>query len=164
METDIKKSLDFVGLNNFSLLFNGSIIHSKVVFTEGSVEHDRPMQGQSPYIINVGLFYQNDKLGLNLSALYNVIGKRIIGIGGTINNDVPDMYEIPRDVIDLSLNKKLGKRVELNLSIRDLLAQKSVFKQFPKFYDEAGCLQSREQITREFKPGRNLSFTVKVNF
>ncbi|MDR2562442.1 MAG: outer membrane beta-barrel protein [Prevotellaceae bacterium] len=170
LEIDVKKSLDFVGMNNFSVLFNGSIIKSKVMFTEGSMEHDRPMQGQSPYIINAGLFYQSSKAGLSLAAMYNVIGKRIIGIGkvdssegSTINSDVPDMYEIPRNVIDLSISKKFGKRLELNMSIRDLLADKSIFKQFPKFYDEAGRLHSREQTTREFKPGRNISLTIKVN-
>ena len=170
LEIDVKKSLDFLGMNNFSVLFNGSIIKSNVVFTEGSMEHDRPMQGQSPYIVNAGLFYQSSKAGLSMAAMYNVIGKRIIGIGkvdssegSTINNDVPDMYEIPRDVIDLSISKKLGKRLELNLSVRDLLAHKSIFKQFPKFYDEEGRLQSREQVTREFKPGRNISFTIKLN-
>ena len=28
------------------------------------LEHDRPLQGQSPYLVNAGLFYQSPKLGL----------------------------------------------------------------------------------------------------
>ncbi len=171
LEVDVKKSLDFIGIDNFSLLFNGSLIDSKVIFGEESMEHDRPMQGQSPYIVNTGLFYQQDKWQLNASLMYNIIGKRIVGIGkvdssegGSINNDVPDMYEMPRNVLDFSISKRFSKMIELSASVRDLLAQKVVFKQFPKFYDENGNLQTREQTTKEFRPGQNISFTIKVNF
>ncbi len=171
VELDIKKSLDFMGMKNFSFLFNGSLIDSKVIFGENSQEHDRPMQGQSPYIVNTGLFYQNNKLNMSASLLYNIIGKRIMGIGktdrsegGSINNDVPDMYEMPRNVLDFTISKKFGKHVELNASVRDILAQKVVFKQFPQFYDEEGNLQTREQITKEYKPGQNVALTLKLNF
>ncbi len=171
VELDIRKSLDFIGMDNFSFLFNGSLIDSKVMFGGDSQEHDRPMQGQSPYIVNTGLFYQNDRIQTNISLLYNIIGKRIVGIGkvdtsegGSINNDVPDMYEMPRNVLDLSIGKKFGKMFELTVSVRDILAQKVVFKQFPKFYDSNGDLQTREQTTKEYKPGQNVALGLKVNF
>ena len=48
LELDIRKSLDFIGLKDFSWSFNGSLIHSRVHFEPGSYEYDRPMQGQSP--------------------------------------------------------------------------------------------------------------------
>ena len=55
------------------------------------------MQGQSPYLVNAGLFYQTEKAGVMAGVLYNRIGKRIVGIGrsdmsvgGSINNDIPD--------------------------------------------------------------------------
>lgn len=172
IELDIKKNLDFIGLKNFSLTFNGAIIKSKVKFEENSInEHNRPMQGQSPYLINTGLFYQNDKWGLTSSLLYNIIGKRIVGIGkvdtsegSTINNDIPDMYEMPRNTIDFSITKKLGKQFEINAGIKDILAQKVQFKQFPKFKDAEGNIHEREQVTKEFKPGRNISVTARLNF
>lgn len=172
IELDIKKNLDFIGLKNFSLTFNGAIIKSKVKFEENSInEHNRPMQGQSPYLINTGLFYQNDKWGLTSSLLYNIIGKRIVGIGkvdtsegSTINNDIPDMYEMPRNTIDFSITKKLGKQFEINAGIKDILAQKVQFKQFPKFKDPEGNIHEREQVTKEFKPGRNISVTARLNF
>lgn len=114
IELDIKKSLDFIGLPGFSWSFNGSLIKSKVNFEKGAKEENRPMQGQSPYLINTGLFYTNEKHQLNISLLYNRIGKRIIGVGrseGTtsgndVNSRVPDSYEMPRDVIDLTASKK----------------------------------------------------------
>jgi outer membrane receptor for ferrienterochelin and colicin len=138
------------------------------MFGENSPEHDRPMQGQSPYIVNTGLFYRNEKL--NIGLLYNTIGKRIVGIGrssnsggGSIDNDVPDMYEIARHVVDCSFGYRFGKHIELSAGIRDLLAQPLVYKQFPQFVDDAGITRQREQTTREYKPGRNFSITLKYN-
>ena len=168
VELDVKKSMDFIGLPDISLSFNGALIRSEVMFSEESMEHDRPMQGQSPYLINAGLFYQRDKLGAGL--MYNIIGKRIVGIGrndnsqgGSIDNDVPDMYEMPRHAIDLSLSYRLGKRIELSAGVRDILAAPMVYKQFPKFIDGNGKIQQREQITKEYKPGQNISVTFKLN-
>ena len=168
VELDIKKSLDFIGMKNFSLSFNGAIIGSKVVFGAESLDNDRPMQGQSPYIVNVGLFYQTQKISAGI--MYNIIGRRIVGIGKSdtqsslkIDNDVPDMYEMERNVIDLSFGYKFGKRVEINAGVRDLLAQPLEFKQFPQFSDPNGNLQKREQTTKKYKLGQNISVAVKVN-
>ena len=37
-------------------------------------EKDRPLQGQSPYIVNAGLYYtSSEKIGLSASLLYNII-------------------------------------------------------------------------------------------
>ena len=168
LELDMKKSLDFVGLSDFSLAFNGALIRSQVKFSESSSEHDRPMQGQSPYLVNAGLFYQHDTWSAGL--MYNIIGKRITGIGrtdnsqgGSIDNDVPDMYELPRNVIDLSFGYKCSKYIELSAGIRDLLAEPVIYRQYPEFTDDAGHIQKREQTTKAYKPGRNVSLTLKIN-
>jgi TonB-dependent receptor len=168
LEADIKKNLDFIGLPGFSLTFNGAIINSKVIFGKNSIEHDRPMQGQSPYIVNTGIFYQGKRL--NLGLLYNTIGKRIVGIGrsnsgqgGSIDNDIPDMYEMARHVFDLSLGCKFGKNIELSAGIRDLLAQPLVYKQFPKFAGDDGTILQREQTTKRYRPGQNFSVALKIN-
>ena len=168
LELDIRKNLDFIGLRGFSLSFNGAVIDSRVIFGENSIEHDRPMQGQSPYIVNTGIFYQSVRL--NLGLLYNTIGKRIVGIGrsnsgqtGNTDNDVPDMYEMARHVLDLSLGCKFGKHIELSAGIRDLLAQPLVYRQFPKFAGDDGSIVQREQTTKRFRPGQNFSVAIKVN-
>jgi hypothetical protein len=168
LEVDIIKSLDEWGLKDFGLAFNGAVISSKVVFDEGSIEHDRPMQGQSPYILNLGIFRRGERF--NAGLMYNIIGKRIVGIGrtdnsqgGTIDNNVPDMYELPRHALDLSLSYKFGKHIELSAGIRDILAQPLVYKQYPEFIDGSGNIQKREQTTKEYKPGRNIALTLKIN-
>lgn len=171
IELDIRKDLSFIGLPGFSWSFNGALIKSRVKFEAGSKEEDRPMQGQSPYLVNTGLFYKNDKLQLDVALLYNRIGKRIIGVGrseGTTSGNealrVPDSYEMPRDVIDLSASKKFGNHWELKLSIRDLLAQKVYYKQFADVHYSNGTSREVEQITRAYKPGRNIGVNAVYKF
>lgn len=163
LELDIRKSLDFIGLRNFSWSFNGSLIHSRVHFEPGSNEYDRPMQGQSPYLVNSGLFYNNQRQHLSVNLLYNRIGKRIVGVGRTEgggdasrNIRVPDSYEMPRDAFDLTASKRWG-RWEAKLAIRDLLNQSTVFKQFQAVGDK-----EIQQVTRKYKPGRNINLSVTV--
>ena len=171
IELDIRKDLSFIGLPGFSWSFNGALIKSRVKFEAGSKEEDRPMQGQSPYLVNTGLFYKNDKMQLDIALLYNRIGKRIIGVGrseGTTSGNealrVPDSYEMPRDVIDLSASKKFGNHWELKLSIRDLLAQKVYYKQFADVHYSNGTSREVEQITRAYKPGRNIGVSAVYKF
>ncbi len=161
LEADVRKNLAFMGLDNFSLSFNGALIHSKVRFEEGSREQDRPMQGQSPYLVNGGLFYNSGRLGLDVALLYNRIGKRIIGVGrteGSIGGGdqarVPDSYEMPRNSLDLTLSKKVGERFDLKLYFCNLLGEGITYKQFE---GEIG------QITRAYNPGRNIGFQLTYN-
>jgi len=132
LEVEVKKSLEtLIGLPNFSLSMNASYIFSEVQFDNSLSERSRPLQGQSPFVVNTSLFYQNDKMGLSSSLMYNVMGKRII-VAAELNQGevvVPDIYEMPRQVLDFSLNKKMGKHLELKLGIKDLLAHNFVTQQ-----------------------------------
>lgn len=168
VEVDIRKQLDFIGLKDFSWSFNAAWIKSKVEFDKGSNEKDRPMQGQSPYLINTGIFYQNQKHGWSAAALYNRIGKRIVGVGRSMGSssedsrNIPNSYEMPRNTVDLSLSKQLGKW-ELKASVRDLLAEKVVFKQIEEVTVNNQA-KSVEEITKRYKPGRNFNLTVSYQF
>lgn len=171
VELDIRKDLSFIGLRNFSLSFNGTLIHSRVNFPAGSRNENRPMQGQSPYLINTGLFYKNERQQLNITLLYNRIGKRIIGVGrsegssGSEDNArVPDSYEMPRDVFDLTLSKRFGEHLEIKANVRDLLAQKVSYKQFAEVPSANGTTREVEQITRQYKPGRNFGLSATYSF
>lgn len=171
VELDVRKNLGFIGLPNLSLVLNAAWIESNVTFNPGEVvlEPDRPMQGQSPYIVNAGLYYRSERAGLNVSLLYNRIGKRIVGLGKSnstepnINTMIPDSYEMPRDMLDFSISKTIGKSVEIRASVRDLLSQDIVYNQFPKF-EKDGVVYEREQITRRYDPGQSVSLGVSVKF
>ena len=171
VELDIRKNLGFIGLKDFSWSFNGALIKSKVQFEKGSKEEDRPMQGQSPYLINTGIFYKNEPLKMDIALLYNRIGKRIIGVGrseGSTGDDsnsrVPHSYEMPRNTIDFSLAKKFGNHLELKLNVRDLLAEKIYYKQFADVTYSDGTKKQVEEISRCYKPGRNIGLQAIYKF
>ena len=168
VELDIRKSLDFMGMRNFSLTFNGALIKSRVNFEEGSKEENRAMQGQSPYLINTGLFYQNEDLGISGGVLYNRIGKRIVGVGRNIGNggdtrNIPNSYEMPRNTLDLAVAKKFGTHWEIRASARDILAEKVVFQQMAKVFKD-GVSTNHKEITKEYRPGRNYNLSVGFHF
>ncbi|MDP3436428.1 MAG: outer membrane beta-barrel protein [Bacteroidales bacterium] len=170
VEADIRKNLKFVGLKNLTLGLNAAYIYSRVEFDkENSLERDRAMQGQSPYIINTSLFYDSEKLGLSAGILYNRIGKRIVGIGkadtgtgASVNNEIPDTYELSKDVIDITLSKKIGKRVELKGGVKDILNQSVIFQQDPQYLDSSGNLQQRNQNSKTFKPGSYYTLAIQI--
>lgn len=165
LEVDMRKSLTFMGLNKFNLVMNASLIHSRVRFPAGSFERNRAMQGQSPYLVNTGLYYNDEDKGLKASLMYNRIGKRILYVGVVNQNiieDIPDTYEMPRNVIDFTVSKKLGENMELGFGVKDLLNEPVEFKQFP-LYNDGGNTVKREQTTRSFLPGRNLSLSLRIN-
>lgn len=171
VELDIRKNLGFIGLKDFSWSFNGALIKSKVQFEKGAKEEDRPMQGQSPYLINTGIFYKNAPLKMDIALLYNRIGKRIIGVGrseGSTGDDsnsrVPHSYEMPRNTIDFLLAKKFGEHLELKLNVRDLLAEKIYYKQFADVTYSDESKKEVEEIARCYKPGRNIGLQAIYKF
>ncbi len=131
IEAEVRKSLKFIDekLSNFMFSANGSFIHSEVLVSKLVNKNGyRPLQGQSPYLINAGLQYlQSGKNGFGLSLLYNRIGKRIWAVG---NVQDADIYEHPRNVLDLQLSKKIAKsKAELKINYSDILNNKGIFYQ-----------------------------------
>ena len=140
------KGFDF--LRNFTVIFNAAVIKSRICFNENSLEKDRALQGQSPFILNASLFYQNDSLGLNAGLMYNVAGKRISFVGDPFTGN-PHIYEMPSNQLDLSLSKKLGSRIELKAQVRNLFNSKTEYRQTVE--TESG---KASQTTMHYKPGR----------
>ena len=171
LELDIRKDLSFIGLKGFSWSFNGALIKSRVRFDASSRDENRPMQGQSPYLVNTGIFYKNERAALDIALLYNRIGKRIVGVGRTSGSTggqetlrVPDSYEMPRDMIDLSVSKRFGSHWEIRANVRDLLAQRIYYKQFAEVDYDNGSHRRVEQVTRSYRPGRNIGLQVRYSF
>jgi hypothetical protein len=79
----------------------------------------RPMYGQAPYLINAIISYSADSLGVVGTLSYNVQGPRLV-IAGAIAGR-PDVYELPRNTLDLKLSKRLGDKFTVSLTVRDIL-------------------------------------------
>ena len=163
VEIDLRKRMDFLGLPQWTLVANGSLIHSRVNFAETQHWKSRPMQGQSPYLLNLGLFYANK--GWAASALFNRIGKRLIGVGRSLGStddqtvNIPDSYEMPRSVLDLSVSYTLGA-FTFKVGCKDALAERVVFKQFNEVTQTDGSHKTVEEVTRRYRPGRSFSLGV----
>ena len=171
VEIEARKNLGFVGIESLSVSANASLIKSKVEFEAGSREKDRPMQGQSPYLVNVGLFYAPQDGKLSVGALYNVIGKRIIGVGrsvGTTGGDdsanIPHSYEMPRNVVDLSARYKFTDKIELSLAVRDLLNTKVRFEQQTDALHPDGSTTEVDEVTKSYRPGVNINLGLNFKF
>ena len=169
LETEARKNLGFITerLEKLTAVVNLSLIKSSVAF-------DRPLQGQSPYIVNMGLFWQDTDRGFMASLVYNRIGKRIIAVGRPSPNEwesIPDIYEMPRNEADLAVSKKIGEKLEVKAGIKDLFGEKVVFQQRVNtlvdmsYYGGDGTkLFDRTQNTRSYYPGRQFSVGISMKF
>jgi len=127
-ELEFRKKLDFIHvMRNFTLTGNFSYIYNRVKGTGV----DRPMQGQSPYLINAGLQYDAENSGFSATLLFNEIGRRILFVGNlqqATGVGVPEIWENPRALLDLQVAQKLFKsRAEIKLNVSDILNQHSYF-------------------------------------
>lgn len=130
LEVEFRKKLDFVtpALTNFSIGFNLAYIYSQVDISEGELalirvndpaaDDRRVMFGQSPYIVNALLSYDNAVKGLNANVNFNVQGSRlsVVSTGG-----IPNVYEKPRPTLDFNLKKAIANRWALKFSATNLL-------------------------------------------
>lgn len=128
VELEFRKKLDFMeAFKNFTFQANGSYIYSRVKDT--NLLLDRPLQGQSPYLVNVSLMYDVPQHGLTATLLYNQIGRRVTFVGSL---DQPDIYESSRPVFDFQLTKKFARdRAEIKLNVSDILNRTLYFYQNP---------------------------------
>lgn len=112
-------------LQKMSVLFNAAYIKSKVNLgnAAGIQDKDRPMYGQSPYLINSSIYYSDKEEGMDLSLSYNVIGRRLFGIG---NIDYPSIYEMPRNLLDVTFSKRFSRIWEIKGGVQNILNARNV--------------------------------------
>lgn len=159
------KYLGWSWLKNFTLYANLALIESKVTF-DGN--QSRTLQGQSPYVINASLFYEN-KAGWQVNASFNKIGQRIAYIGLPVSSAKfgLDIYEYGRSILDIQIAKKFGKNGMMKFTFGDLLAQNSVFYQDMNHngkYDEATVKEGGDNTLISFTNGRTISVGYSLSF
>lgn len=146
-------------LNKFTLSGNGTITRSMVVVGNPLLDSfsSRPLQGQSPYIINVALSYVGDSSGLSSTLSLNRIGRRLAIAGSNI---LPEFFDKERTVVDFQIAKTLLKdKLELKFNARDLLAQDIVTY---LDFDRSRTLTEKDKIFTSVKAPR--VFVVSASF
>jgi TonB-dependent receptor len=140
-------------LSNFSIVLNAAYIKSKVETDPQYLfvrDHNRPMYGQSPYIINAGIYYQTAKSDLSVSLLYNVFGKRIVGVG---TPEIPNSYEMPRNILDFTIMKRFGQNLTVKFGIKDILNQEVLIQQTMQQENMPDAIIK----VKAYTPGRTIS-------
>jgi len=157
LELEARKKLDIISpyLADFSIGTNLSLVESKVEIpdtllflrkqTRPDAANSRPFQGQSPYLFNLNVNYDNLDAGMSASIYYNIFGKRLnkVSLGGT-----PDIYEQPFGMLNFSLGWELIQNVKFKFSAKNILN------------DEIKMTHSyrgKEYIHQAYKVGRSFS-------
>jgi outer membrane receptor protein involved in Fe transport len=129
--------------------------------TEGTLPKNRIMFGQSPYLVNAGIFYNNEATKLQVNVLYNVFGRRLFAIGNI--TDSPSQYEMPRHSLDLTVTKGFGKGFEVRFGAQELL--NPAFRIVEDFKNNGkGKLDKDERNATLFENRRGQYFTLSFGY
>ncbi|MEW6510563.1 MAG: TonB-dependent receptor [Bacteroidota bacterium] len=134
-EVEVRSTLSFLGPygENFGIAGNYTRVNSRVEYVEvggNSISTTftpatRPMQGQSPFMINLALTFTEPGLGTSVSVLYNKFGRRLTTVGFLAE----DIYEEPRDLVDLAVTQPLWWGIQAKLTIKNVGDKERVLTQ-----------------------------------
>ena len=169
VELEIRKGLEFIGssFKTFSVFANLTYINSTVTLASVSgtgvtTSSDRPLQGQSPYLVNLGLQYNSDNNKWNGSILYNRIGQRL-ALVGIDDLGFPDVYERPRDQLDLQLSRRILKnKAEIKLNWSDMLNADYFF--YENVDSKKAYKTSSDRLFYSYTPGSTITIGFTYDF
>ena len=90
--------------------------------------------------------------------LYNIIGKRIFAVGSF---GTPDIYEMPRNMLEATISKTIFRYYEIRLSWQDILNQKYRMVQDS---NEDGKITNSDQQNMTYRMGSYWTMGVSVKF
>lgn len=172
VELEGRIGLDLIAkeLENYTLISNVTFVKSETSFDQnkkfpvflGNTKTEwttanitnlkRPLQGQSPYVLNLTLIYQNPEWNNEFSILYNTFGKRISEVGtvvGTYKYD--DTYEQSRQQLDMTYNQRFLDGYSLKIGVSNLLNSEHIYK-------------IGDDVTRSYKSGIAVSAGLSYSF
>ncbi len=162
-EFELRQRLDVITpmLRNFQLGGNFTLVQSTVDIPtkelltvrqlDPSASSTRELQGQSPYILNLDLSYDNVVTGTAAGLYYNIFGERLseVSLGGT-----PNLYEQPRGTLDLTASQRVWGNITLKAAGKNLL-DSSVRK--------VHHFKGRDYVSREHRLGRTFTLGLTYN-
>jgi len=135
VELELRQRLGFItdGLNKLKFNANVSLIKSELTMSEAeftsrqlaardgeNVKRERDLQGQAPFLLNIGLDYNDQDSGFQTGLFFNVQGEtlEVVGIGL-----VPDVYTKPFNSLNFTLNKSFGedRRSAIDFKVANIL-------------------------------------------
>ena len=167
-ELEVRKNFDFISkkLEDLTFVANLAYIYSRVnldkVKNNAGDETKRMMQGQSPYIVNLGLSYEHPKTKTGATLLYNQVGQRLYAVGEVGN---PSWYEHWRPLLDLQLSQRFWKdRGMIRFTVSDLIAKKTIFYQNDKPDSQRQYQAGKDNVVQSVNNYRTYSIQVSFKF
>ncbi|MEQ3655324.1 MAG: TonB-dependent receptor [Dokdonia sp.] len=167
-ELELRKNLGFIGLNNFALNVNYSLIESDETYNEDerilrenvlregeTLDGGRQLQGQSPFLLNTGITFDSGESGWKSGLFYNVQGRtlQIVGAG-----EIADVFTLPFNDLKFQLSKTFGTDGNQTLTFKagNLLDddRESVYKSFG----------AEDQLYSKWSPGQDFSLGYSYKF
>jgi len=162
LELEARRRLDVIhsSLANFLLSTNISFIRSRVAINKDELmlirnlrpdaSANRPFQGQSPFLVNMNLAYENSVSGISASLYYNVFGKRLdrVSFGGT-----PDVYEKPVGLLNFNFGLAINPHMSFKIAGQNLLNPDYVKYQ---------SFKGHEYIYSSYQRGRTFSIGISL--
>ncbi len=136
---------------NYYVAFNYAWIDSSVEIDTSlttQTNPDRPLQGQSPWVVNFQVGYNNPDSPHEWTLLYNEFGERITQAGVL---GQPDIYEQPFPQLDFVYKLRFREDWQFTLKLRNILDPKVEFTQ-------------GDEVTREFKRGSEVSLGLQWSY
>lgn len=175
IEVDVRKNLGFVDgwtktrfFRNFNVIGNVSLIASQMNNPNPAsfqIPHTT-LQNQSPYLYNLGLYYQNDSTGTQVTLLYNVFGDRLLFVG--TNDDKGQVQdanigEKGRKTLDLTISQRIYKKISLTFGIQNILNTAYRFVQDTNLDGKYDTKHGDKEIMY-YRMGPYYTVGIKVNF
>ena len=162
-EIEVRQSLSAITksrvLQHIGLVLNGSVIQSRVKLGDNAIQRsERPMVGQSPYVANAGIYFENKDTRTQINALWNVFGRRLYAAGSVVT---PDIYEMPRNSFDITASQGLGKHFDVKVSVQDILNQRVLLAQDS---NNNGAIEEKDEEVLSYRKGQYISVGVSYKF
>jgi TonB-dependent receptor len=169
-EFEFRKSLNFIheSISNFNVSGNLTLVKSQIDMSdmeynarknfekEGeSIDRYRVMSGQAPYIINAGIGYQKNEIGLDAGLFYNVKGETLVVVSNGLN---PDVFSEPFHSLNFNMNKRFGVEQNLSLGVKVSNILNDVREEFFQNFE------ADPQYYTRFSPGTSVSVNFGYNF
>lgn len=168
IEIEVRKQLDMIPpLRYFQIAGNYTLARSRVELDSAKLDQAemaknykyfpdepnyRPFQGQSPYVVNLFLTFDQPDWGTNINLLYNVFGERMAKL---TEPDVAWLWEQPQHLLHATANQKIGTHISVKFKASNILGST---KKSVHHYAGIDLLESESFPGRSFSLGLSYSF------
>lgn len=161
VEFEARMRLGFLHTRLDNLIFGSNLtfVHSRVDIPgfemqtlralDPNASDTRPLQGQSPFVLNLNFSYDNLNTGTSIGMYYNLFGDRLseVSLGGT-----PNVFEKARGSLDATFSQKIWHGISVKLSAKNLL-DSYVRKVYP--------YKGKEFVATEYPNGRTFGLSIR---